>query len=50
MNVQLNLGWGGFPSKGGEAVEVKDAMTIMILFATFTIALLTYIGNNYKRK
>nr|WP_230414656.1 putative holin-like toxin [Paenibacillus solanacearum] len=22
----------------------------MILFATFIIALLTYIGNNYKRK
>nr|WP_248931075.1 putative holin-like toxin [Paenibacillus hamazuiensis] len=22
----------------------------MILFATFVIALLTYIGNNYKRK
>ncbi|CAG7629401.1 hypothetical protein PAESOLCIP111_03099 [Paenibacillus solanacearum] len=31
-------------------MELKDAITIMILFATFIIALLTYIGNNYKRK
>jgi hypothetical protein len=40
----------GFPSKGGEAMELKDALTIMILFASFVIALLTYISNNYKRK
>ncbi|WP_338043637.1 putative holin-like toxin [Paenibacillus hamazuiensis] len=31
-------------------MELKDAIPIMILFATFVIALLTYIGNNYKRK
>jgi len=31
-------------------MELKDAITIMILFATFVIALLTYIGNNYRRK
>jgi hypothetical protein len=31
-------------------MEVKDAIIIMITFATFVIALLTYIGNNYKRK
>ncbi|HUC93482.1 MAG TPA: putative holin-like toxin [Paenibacillus sp.] len=31
-------------------MELKDAITITILFATFVIALLTYIGNNYKRK
>jgi len=40
----------GFPSEGGEAVEVKDAIIIMLLFSTFTVALLTYISNNYKRK
>ncbi|XID94904.1 putative holin-like toxin [Paenibacillaceae bacterium WGS1546] len=31
-------------------MELKDAITIMILFASFVVALLTYIGNNYKRK
>jgi hypothetical protein len=31
-------------------MELKDAITIMILFATFIMALLTYISNNYKRK
>ncbi|XEC96595.1 putative holin-like toxin [Paenibacillus tarimensis] len=31
-------------------MELKDALTIMILFATFVLALLTYIGNIYKRK
>jgi hypothetical protein len=31
-------------------MELKDAITIMILFGSFVIALLTYIGNNYKRK
>ncbi|HUC94163.1 MAG TPA: putative holin-like toxin [Paenibacillus sp.] len=31
-------------------MELKDAITIMILFGTFIIALLTYIANNYKRK
>ncbi|MFD2700417.1 putative holin-like toxin [Paenibacillus shunpengii] len=30
-------------------MEVKDAMTLMLLFGTFIIALLTYINNN-KRK
>jgi hypothetical protein len=44
------LGGHGFPSKGGETMELKDALTIMILFASFVLALLTYIGNNYKRK
>jgi len=31
-------------------MELKDAITLMILFGSFVIALLTYIGNNYKRK
>ena len=31
-------------------MELKDALTIMILFASFVLALLTYISNNYKRK
>ncbi|WP_222860706.1 putative holin-like toxin [Paenibacillus antibioticophila] len=31
-------------------MELKDGITIMILFATFVLALLTYIGNNYKKK
>ncbi len=31
-------------------MEVKDAILIMIGFATFVIALLSYIANNYKRK
>ncbi|EHS57123.1 putative holin-like toxin [Paenibacillus terreus] len=30
-------------------MEVKDAMTLMLLFGTFILALLTYINNN-KRK
>jgi hypothetical protein len=44
------LGGHGFPSKGGEAMEVKDAILIMIGFSTFVLALLSYIANNYKRK
>ncbi|WP_240703163.1 putative holin-like toxin [Cohnella luojiensis] len=31
-------------------MEIKDAITIMIPFASLIIALLTYIGNNFKRK
>ncbi|WP_244563003.1 putative holin-like toxin [Paenibacillus uliginis] len=31
-------------------MEVKDALTIMFLFGTFILALLTYINNNYKKK
>ncbi|WP_243735149.1 putative holin-like toxin [Paenibacillus turpanensis] len=31
-------------------MEVKDAILIMIGFATFVVALLTFIGNNFKRK
>jgi len=31
-------------------MEVKDVIFIMIAFASFVIALLTCIGNNYKRK
>ncbi|MGG4095301.1 putative holin-like toxin [Paenibacillus lautus] len=30
-------------------MEVKDALTIMFLFGSFILALLTYINNN-KRK
>ncbi|WP_231503475.1 competence inhibitor ComI [Paenibacillus sp. 1-18] len=30
-------------------MEVKDAMTLMMLFGTLILALLTYINNN-KRK
>ncbi|MDP4095586.1 putative holin-like toxin [Paenibacillus sp. P96] len=30
-------------------MEVKDAMTLMLLFGSFILALLTYINNN-KRK
>ncbi|WP_179033023.1 competence inhibitor ComI [Paenibacillus kribbensis] len=30
-------------------MEVKDAMTLMLLFGTFILGLLTYINNN-KRK
>ncbi|WP_420539120.1 putative holin-like toxin [Paenibacillus polymyxa] len=30
-------------------MEVKDAMTLMLLFGTFILALFTYINNN-KRK
>lgn len=44
------MGGPGFPSKGGEAMEVKDAIQIMFLFGTFILALLTYIMNNHKRK
>jgi hypothetical protein len=44
------LGGHGFPSKGGEAMEVKDAITIMFLFGMFILALLTYINNNNKKK
>jgi hypothetical protein len=44
------LGGHGFPSKGGDAMEVKDAIILMVGFGTFIIALLTYIANNYKRK
>jgi hypothetical protein len=51
IQVQLKiLGGHGFPSKGGEAMEIEEALTIMFLFGMFIIALLTYIGNNYKRK
>ncbi|WP_251036032.1 putative holin-like toxin [Paenibacillus sp. ISL-20] len=31
-------------------MEVKDALTIMFLFGTFILALLTYINNNNKNK
>nr|WP_321166663.1 putative holin-like toxin [Paenibacillus sp. Soil787] len=31
-------------------MEVKDAITVMFLFGMFIIALLTYIGNNSRRK
>ncbi|MCK8486905.1 putative holin-like toxin [Paenibacillus sp. MBLB2552] len=31
-------------------MEVKDALTIMLMFGTFIIALLTYINNNNRRK
>ncbi len=31
-------------------MEVKDALTIMIMFGTFILALLTYISINNKRK
>ncbi|MDU2243573.1 MAG: putative holin-like toxin [Paenibacillus sp.] len=31
-------------------MEVKDALTIMFLFGTFILALLTYINNSNKRK
>ncbi|MFC0215541.1 putative holin-like toxin [Paenibacillus chartarius] len=42
--------WHGFPSKGGGATEVKDAILFMIDFSTFVVALLTYITNNFKKK
>ncbi|WP_348632479.1 putative holin-like toxin [Paenibacillus sp. PvR098] len=35
---------------GGEAMEINDAITMMLLFGSFLIALLTYISNNYKKK
>jgi hypothetical protein len=44
------LGGHGFPSKGGEAMEDKDAIDIMISFATFVVALLAYIAIINKRK
>ena len=31
-------------------MKVEDAITIMILFATFVLALLTYISITYKKK
>ena len=31
-------------------INIVDAITIMILFGTFIIELLTYIAINYKRK
>ncbi|NMM55583.1 putative holin-like toxin [Paenibacillus aquistagni] len=31
-------------------MKVKDAITIMLLFGTFILALITYINNNNKRK
>nr|WP_253186974.1 putative holin-like toxin [Paenibacillus sp. GP183] len=31
-------------------MELKDAMTLMILFSSFIVALLSYISNNNKRK
>ncbi|WP_222860697.1 competence inhibitor ComI [Paenibacillus antibioticophila] len=31
-------------------MEVKDGLTIMFLFGTFILALLTYINSNNKRK
>jgi len=46
----LNLGWAWFPFGKEGAMAIVDAITIMILFGTFIIALLTYIEINYKRK
>ncbi|WP_223067423.1 putative holin-like toxin [Paenibacillus caui] len=31
-------------------MKVEAAITIMILFGSFVLALLSYISNNYKRK
>ncbi|MFD1177835.1 putative holin-like toxin [Paenibacillus puldeungensis] len=31
-------------------MEVKDVLTIMFLFGSFILALLTYINSNNKRK
>ncbi|WP_225442716.1 putative holin-like toxin [Paenibacillus lycopersici] len=31
-------------------MEVKDALTIMFLFRSFILVLLTYINSNNKRK
>ncbi|ALS22411.1 putative holin-like toxin [Paenibacillus naphthalenovorans] len=31
-------------------MEINDAITMMLLFGSFLIALLTYINNNYKKK
>ncbi|WP_254778179.1 putative holin-like toxin [Paenibacillus sp. cl141a] len=31
-------------------MEVKDALTIMLLFGSFILALLTYINNNKRSK
>jgi len=35
---------------GGDAMEVKDALTIMFMFGAFILALLTYIDSNNKKK
>jgi hypothetical protein len=44
------LGGHGIPSKGGDAMKVEAAITIMLLFGSFILALLTYISNNFKKK
>ncbi|BFH68419.1 hypothetical protein J27TS7_48520 [Paenibacillus dendritiformis] len=44
------MGGRGIPSKGGDTMNVEAAITIMILFGTFVLALLTYISDNYKKK
>ncbi len=31
-------------------MELKDTIILMITFASFILALLTYISNNYKKK
>ncbi|MEK3779246.1 competence inhibitor ComI [Paenibacillus sp. FSL R5-0810] len=31
-------------------MEVKDALTIMFLFGSFILALLTYLNSNNKKK
>ena len=31
-------------------MELKDAIILMIMFASYILALLTYISNNYKKK
>ncbi|WP_246067122.1 putative holin-like toxin [Paenibacillus koleovorans] len=31
-------------------MKVEAVITIMILFSTFVLALLTYISNNFKKK
>ncbi|WP_372775412.1 MULTISPECIES: putative holin-like toxin [unclassified Paenibacillus] len=31
-------------------MKIEAAITIMILFATFIVALLSYIGSNFKKK
>lgn len=46
----MNLGWAWLPFERRWAMEVKDAIAIMIAFSTFVIALLTYIANNYTKK
>jgi hypothetical protein len=44
------LGGHGFPSEGGESMRIKDAIAIMLMFATFIIALLSYIAMVYQAK